>query len=181
MEDEEETHDAGESAIEKNPDETETAERTQQEQTGEGEAIPGKARRAAARGGVYADDERIAAASEEVLEDADAEAGENIWAEENKESSEGTVDGKKERNLAVWHLDEEAGELSDMGGDMDENGDVVMTTNHFSIFIVVDMGQLGGNITLTVEHWGTVKTIDGNGTDATQLIYDGRTNDSGET
>ncbi len=181
LEDEEETHDAGESAIEKNPDETETAERTQQEQTGEGEAIPGKARRAAARGGVYADDERIAAASEEVLEDADAEAGENIWAEENKESSEGTVDGKKERNLAVWHLDEEAGELSDMGGDMDENGDVVMTTNHFSIFIVVDMGQLGGNITLTVEHWGTVKTIDGNGTDATQLIYDGRTNDSGET
>ncbi len=85
---------------------------------------------------------------------------EDASAETSSVESEATTSSE----LAVWHLDEEAGVLNDMETTVEDNGDVVMTTNHFSIFIVVDMGQLGGNIKLTIEHWGTVSTINADGT-----------------
>ncbi len=94
-----------------------------------------------------------AGAMEAETDGASAEAGE-------------TARGEEESMLAVWHLDEEAGVINDMDRvTVEENGDVVMTTDHFSIYIVVDMGQLGGNVTLTVEHWGkNIETINATGT-----------------
>lgn len=74
-------------------------------------------------------------------------------------------DNEEESTIAVWHLDEEAGVMNEMSSEVNDDGDVVMTTDHFSIYIVVDMGQLGGNVTLTVEHWGKdIETINANGT-----------------
>lgn len=61
----------------------------------------------------------------------------------------------EESSLAVWHFDEDQGSMDEMESDVNENGDVVMTTEHFSIFIVVNMGQLFGEIKLTVQHWGS--------------------------
>lgn len=103
-------------------------------------------------------------------EQADA-AGEAEIAEAENES-EG--EEKEESTLAVWHLDEDAGIMNEMDSEVNDDGDVVMATEHFSIYVVVDMGQLGGSVNLTVEHWGTVETIDGNGTDATRLLYSAR-------
>ena len=57
--------------------------------------------------------------------------------------------------IKVFHLDEEQTVANEMPSTVDEDGTVVMDTDHFSVYIVVDMDQLGGQITLTVEHYAT--------------------------
>ena len=59
----------------------------------------------------------------------------------------------------VWHLDEDAVEMTDMDSYVNDDGDVVMETDHFSIFVVVNTGAVGGPIDVTIEHWAKVKTI----------------------
>lgn len=105
--------------------------------------------------------EGLVATADETIDETESAVLRMMSLEEEKTAAgSGTAQGE-ESTLTVWHLDEEAGVLNDMGGEVDENGDVVMTTDHFSVFVVVDMGQLGGNITLTVEHWGSdIKTIE---------------------
>ncbi len=72
-----------------------------------------------------------------------------------------------EQNTAVWHLDEDAVELNEMDSYVNDDGDVVMETDHFSIFVVVNLPTAGGIINVTVEHWGTIETLDGYATAST--------------
>lgn len=96
---------------------------------------------------------KASAGTEEDQADA---AGEGEMAEAENES-EG--EEKEEATLAVWHLDEEAGVMNEMDSEVNGDGDVVMATEHFSIFILVELENAYGLINITLEHWGTIETL----------------------
>lgn len=53
-----------------------------------------------------------------------------------------------------------------MKASVNEEGKTEIETTHFSVYVVVDLDQLGGQIDLTVQHWATVNQLDGvDGTD----------------
>lgn len=104
--------------------------------------IPAAARRAVSR--------RMRSAG-----DDGAAGGETLTVDDGESKKGGTADQETGRNLAVWHLDEEAGELNDMDSDVDENGNVVMRTNHFSIYLVVNVPDVS-EVNVTVEHWAEI-------------------------
>ena len=63
-------------------------------------------------------------------------------------------------------MDEQTGDAEDMKAEQPEEGQVSIETTHFSIYVVVDMDQLGGQINLTVQHWAYMQVLDGvNGSD----------------
>ena len=66
------------------------------------------------------------------------------------EQQERTV---KETSTQVLHVDESTGDATDMEAEVAEDGEVAIETTHFSIYVVVDLKQLGGEITVTVEHY----------------------------
>ena len=92
---------------------------------------------------------------------------------ESKDSEDGKAEGSEEgagesgetaensENIKVLHLDEDAVVANEMKSEVQENGDVVMDTDHFSIYIMVDMPVLIGNIKLTVQHWAEITYPDG--------------------
>lgn len=96
----------------------------------------------------------------------DASAQEETTADDLvTDENQNKDDNNEESSLAVWHFNEDQGSIDEMDSETNDDGDVVMTTEHFSIFIVVDMDQLGGNIFLTVQHWGqNIETINADGT-----------------
>lgn len=61
----------------------------------------------------------------------------------------------------VYHVDETAGTAEDMGASVAEDGQITMETDHFSIYVVVDLEGLGGSIDLTVQHWANLEILDG--------------------
>ncbi len=64
--------------------------------------------------------------------------------------------------VGVIHVDENSGVATDMGATATEEKDVVIETEHFSVYVYVNLENLSGNITLTVQHWGeNIETIDG--------------------
>ena len=66
----------------------------------------------------------------------------------------------------VYHVDETTGKAEDMKASVNEEGKTEIETTHFSVYVVVDLDQLGGQIDLTVQHWATVNQLDGvDGTD----------------
>ncbi len=72
----------------------------------------------------------------------------------------------EETSTQVLHVDESTGNATDMEAEVTEDGEVAIETTHFSIYVVVDLNQLGGEIELTVQHWATVNRLDGvDGTD----------------
>lgn len=72
----------------------------------------------------------------------------------------------EETSTQVLHVDESTGDATDMEAEVTEDGEVAIETTHFSIYVVVDLEQLGGEIELTVQHWATVEQLDGvNGQD----------------
>ena len=72
----------------------------------------------------------------------------------------------EETSTQVLHVDESTGDATDMEAEVTEDGEVAIETTHFSIYVVVDLNQLGGEIELTVQHWATVNRLDGvDGTD----------------
>ena len=72
----------------------------------------------------------------------------------------------EETSTQVLHVDESTGDATDMEAEVAEDGEVAIETTHFSIYVVVDLEQLGGEIELTVQHWATVEQLDGvNGQD----------------
>ena len=82
-----------------------------------------------------------------------------------KEEKEKSKDAKPDQ-IKVFHVDEETGKAQDMEATESEEGKVEIETDHFSIYVVVDLDQLGGQIDLTVQHWATVNQLDGvDGTD----------------
>ena len=72
----------------------------------------------------------------------------------------------EETSTQVLHVDESTGNATDMEAEVAEDGEVAIETTHFSIYVVVDLDQLGGEIELKVQHWATVNRLDGvDGTD----------------
>ena len=72
----------------------------------------------------------------------------------------------EETSTQVLHVDESTGDATDMEAEVTEDGEVAIETTHFSIYVVVDLDQLGGEIELKVQHWATVNRLDGvDGTD----------------
>lgn len=72
----------------------------------------------------------------------------------------------EETSTQVLHVDESTGDATDMEAEVAEDGELAIETTHFSIYVVVDLKQLGGQIDLTVQHWATVNQLDGvDGTD----------------
>ena len=64
----------------------------------------------------------------------------------------------------VFHVDDQTGDAEDMKAEQAEEGQVSIETTHFSIYVVVNMDQLGGQIKLTVEHYATnVKALKNTG------------------
>lgn len=59
----------------------------------------------------------------------------------------------EETSTQVLHVDESTGDATDMEAEVAEDGEVAIETTHFSIYVVVDLDQLGGEITVTVEHY----------------------------
>ena len=83
---------------------------------------------------------------------------------ENKDSEDGKAEGSEEaagetgetaensENIKVLHLDEDAIVANEMKSEVQDNGDVVMDTDHFSVYIVVNVPDGPKEIHLTVEH-----------------------------
>lgn len=71
-----------------------------------------------------------------------------------RESSEG-------REIMVFHVDEDQGTAEDMEASVNGEGQAVIETTHFSVYVIVDLDQLGGSINLTVQHWATVNQLKG--------------------
>ncbi len=70
--------------------------------------------------------------------------------------------------IRVFHLDEEETAANEMVSTTEENGTVVMETDHFSVYIIAATGE--GSIAITVEHYATIKAIKDNA----GLVADGR-------
>ena len=87
------------------------------------------------------------------------------FTKEEKEEKEKSKDAKPDQ-IKVFHVDEETGKAQDMEATESEEGKVEIETDHFSVYVVVDLDQLGGQIELTVQHWATVNQLTGvDGTD----------------
>lgn len=67
----------------------------------------------------------------------------------------------EETSTQVLHVDESTGDATDMEAEVTEDGEVAIETTHFSIYVVVDLERLGGEIELTVQHWATVEQLVG--------------------
>lgn len=72
-----------------------------------------------------------------------------------KPETETAVQSEEQVETKVFHVDEQTDDAEDMKAEQPEEGQVSIETTHFSIYVVVDMDQLGGQIKLTVEHYAT--------------------------
>ena len=72
-----------------------------------------------------------------------------------KPETETAVQSEEQVETKVFHVDEQTGDAEDMKAEQAEEGRVSIETTHFSIYVVVNMDQLGGQIKLTVEHYAT--------------------------
>lgn len=87
------------------------------------------------------------------------------FTKEEKEEKESSADTKPDQ-IKVFHVDEETGKAQDMEATEADEGQVAIETDHFSVYVVVDLDQLGGQIDLTVQHWAYMQVLDGvNGSD----------------
>ncbi len=111
---------------------------------------------------------KASAGTEEDQADAAGE-GEIAEAENESEGEE-----KEEATLAVWHLDEEAGVMNEMDSEVNDDGDVVMGTSHFSIYVVVDVN--GESVNVRFQHVAYLRQfdVDGNG-----YVQEHKTNSDG--
>ncbi len=60
----------------------------------------------------------------------------------------------EETEVSVLHVDEETGEATDMEATATEEKEVVIETEHFSVYVYVELEFIYGKATITVEHWG---------------------------
>lgn len=95
---------------------------------------------------------------------------------------------EEETVTKVFHLDEEAVEINEMTSVVKEDGTVVMDTDHFSIYIVVNVPDVK-EITVTVEHYAMMdqwKIVNGKLAEPTEggklgnRMYPGAKNGKGE-
>ncbi len=97
---------------------------------------------------------KASAGTEEDQADAAGE-GEIAEAENESEGEE-----KEEATLAVWHLDEDAGLMDEMNSKINNDGALVMETNHFSIFIIVNVANGQRTVPVTIKHFARVKKME---------------------
>lgn len=71
----------------------------------------------------------------------------NVLSDEPKE--------EETSQIKVFHLDEEQTVANEMPSTVDEDGTVVMDTDHFSIYIVVNVGDVK-EVQVEVHHWATL-------------------------
>lgn len=69
---------------------------------------------------------------------------------------------KDSENIKVYHLDEEETVANEMESSVEDNGDVVMTTDHFSVYIVVLTNGATDSIDLTVQHYAYLDVLSDN-------------------
>ncbi|WP_087165938.1 Cna B-type domain-containing protein [Lachnoclostridium sp. An131] len=105
-----------------------------------------------------AEDETAGDSSEaETTEDGTAaEAGTTAEAATLSEAEETAEDGGEtviSEETKVFHVDEETGASTDMEAQVAGDGQIAIETDHFSIYVVVDLDQLGGKIKVNVEHY----------------------------
>ncbi len=68
----------------------------------------------------------------------------------------------EDTEVNVIHVDENTGETTDMEAAETEEKEVVIETEHFSVYVYVETTNIFGDATLTIEHWGKeITTIDG--------------------
>ncbi|MEY8508926.1 fibro-slime domain-containing protein [Lachnospiraceae bacterium 42-17] len=64
--------------------------------------------------------------------------------------------------VSVIHVDETTGTTTDMEAVTTDEKDVVIETEHFSVYVYVNLEDIFGKIKVTIEHWGeNIVTIDG--------------------
>ncbi len=105
------------------------------------------------------ENENVAAVTEaeETAEVADADTEENEKADSEKEDEGKEEAVKSSENIKVFHLDEEAISVTDMNADAQDNGDVVINTDHFSIYIIVNLPDNVKKVHVKVNHWAEVE------------------------
>ena len=73
-------------------------------------------------------------------------------------------DLEESKETKVFHIDEEKGTAEDMKAAVSDSGEAKIETTHFSVFVVVNLDQLGGQINVTVEHYATgLKSLNNTG------------------
>lgn len=67
----------------------------------------------------------------------------------------------EETEVSVLHVDEETGEATDMEATATEEKEVVIETEHFSVYVYVEVGvDAIGGVKINIQHWGeNIKTI----------------------
>lgn len=76
-------------------------------------------------------------------------AADDLAAETESQDENGE---KEDSSLAVWHFNEDQGSIDEMDSETNDDGDVVMTTEHFSIFILVEVENASGIINVRIQH-----------------------------
>ncbi len=96
----------------------------------------------------------VAAAEVEAMEEQISMAPiglEEVGAAEGEASSE---------NIAVFHVDENTGAVQNMEAEVTAEGEVVMETDHFSVYVAVNLGPTSaGEVTLVVKHYANITYI----------------------
>ena len=82
----------------------------------------------------------------------------------------------EDTEVNVIHVDEDTGEATDMEATATEEKDVVIETEHFSVYVYINLGtNIRGEAKLIVQHWGrNITTIEGSADPATaeDSVYD---------
>ena len=68
-------------------------------------------------------------------------------------------DAEEVKETKVFHVDEEKGTATDMEAAVNTSGEAEIETTHFSVYVVVDLDQLGEQIELTVQHWAEIEQL----------------------
>ncbi len=89
-------------------------------------------------------------------------AAEPITLELNEDTiTESTTAEEIAEKIEVFHVDETTGAVQNMEAEITEAGEVVMETDHFSVYVAVNLGAVvNGKVTLKVKHYAYLTYID---------------------
>lgn len=114
---------------------------------------------------------------EDAAADRESDEGEPTALSEEPLSEEVEKEGQEEsaENIQVFHLDEEAIKVKEMKTQTEDNGDVVMETDHFSVYVLVvgDGVDAGNGFKVRFEHW-----METGSTENGEKVYEKRYKDS---
>jgi fibro-slime domain-containing protein len=104
------------------------------------------------------EEEDVAAVAETGMEgEEESKDSDSVKVEGSEEAAGETGDtAENSENIKVLHLDEDAVVANEMKSEVQDNGDVVMDTDHFSIYIVVNVPDGALEVPVTIRHYATV-------------------------